>query len=680
MAKLSKQLTGRFIALFLFTGIFVALAFGQMGLFKTGEIPFPSQNILYVSEVSTDSNNFYGTLEQIAENDNLRLYRSVVDKGESKGFVFGQLPKTSKERWTKNSETLEALPLIGEYFIEGKMSQKSLDSLEKIKVKSVIAPTGWQGVVGDLFLGWTIRTTTFYMSLLLFAVTIYALKMAKVKKAMIARTLGVKVIAITVELLSLLFSFVCWSLLVIALSNYSGTMLLTSFIFLLAFILASVLLVYLFVQFLFWSFIRTSQISGILKNKIVNKPFNYLWLLIIALSIGTMTQVISQAKEEYDLAQNRQIALKKWEKISDFSKLDVKFSELMMNMPEQQQTKEEEEARKKALTAYVLGWQDFYDSFSDDDELFLERPDDIDFLQIDGETTPAEDFKNPGKIVDLQSKWIAKIWQVSPYVVKLSQELIEDNATIFTNNKAVTVYIPEKYRASQAEILPPITSHFVDSGLTEEDFEVKIISNDFKMFVPILSEITNREQLEVIAEDCVIAQYNVKKFPHNTKATWALSDNFQQGLYRQDKLPAAIKNSVVQGEILNFSNAFDILENYQKESTSQMKRAIFTSIALFVAQIVVLFEFVKLRLALKAQKICVSQLFGISPKIDYLKIFCLLVVAIFSGLAFAVYKGANLNMVLLSGTSYLLMVILVMLVAAYQFKKKRLSILKGEIL
>ena len=81
---IKQMLAGRFIVLFVFSCFFAVIGFGQMGLFKTGELPYPSQSGLDVSKVSTSSEQFFDSLEQFAKENHLIIYRSVVENGDLK--------------------------------------------------------------------------------------------------------------------------------------------------------------------------------------------------------------------------------------------------------------------------------------------------------------------------------------------------------------------------------------------------------------------------------------------------------------------------------------------------------------------------------------------------------------------------------------------------------------------
>lgn len=670
---------GRFVVLFLFCGIFVSIAFGQMGLLNTMETSFPGQKGMIVKKTEGSSDTFFETLKKIAKEDKIRFYRSVIEKGRNKGFVFGKLPEKSNQELTQEESILKDTPAVGAYSIDGgELSKKSLEKLKALKVTYEIGETGWRSIVSELLFRPGIRSQTFYITLLLFGVTLYALKISKARKSMISRMIGKQVNTIFSDLLILVFGFAFWGMLGALLAGYLGTSLFSIFLYLLGAILPILLIVSLSVNLLFNLFIYLTPIVAILKNKRGSAIFHYIWLIVIAISIGMMTVSIGSSMDEYQLAKTREDILSKWDKLSDFNQLAIKAPDYLENQrkPKQKQlTMEEIKKQSERMAADAEKWRLFYDNIPEEDKIFVKKPDKGIPTQ---KTVSASDFNQPEKMIEIDTQWTEKVWRVSPSLIKLSQEVTKENPDIFTNNKAVTLYIPQKYADAKDKILPVETSNFVESGLKISDFEVKVIPDGFKLFVPLLSEIKDSQSPVTFETDAIIAQYNSSKIPNNPRVNFGLSNLAQFALYRQSALTKSVESSKVKEDILDYQTPFAILKIYQKETESQIQRSIFAIVTLFIAQIFVLYQFVKLRLEVKMRKIAIGQVLGNNQFLEYLKVFVFVLVSIVLGLAYAFNERVTSHLIALSGLAYVLLAILIITFAAYRLLRKRVNILKGE--
>lgn len=424
--QLKQVLRGRFFVLFIFSGLFAILAFGQMGLFKTGEIPYPSQNVLEVNQFSSSNEEFFTDLEDFAHSHDLILYRSVYFEGKIKGFVFGEASLTAK--LTKDPKLLETITPVGMYFVDGNLTKAALSDLKKLNIKAERFPTGWNYIASELLFGFSIRTTTFWISLLLYAMGLLAFKIAALKKVLIARTLGYNKLGILREMLAMVIGLASFALLIMFSNHYFGSMLFNSYVLIIGVIYVMLTLLMLLVNLIFAIYVKTIPIIAILKNKQRGTVFSYIWLLVIMISITLMALSLTSYYKGYEASKIRKASFAKWEKIDKLAQLTVtdpsfeqeQFSENSMNVS---MTKKETEKLAKEEATYYEKWRKFDHDFTASEKLFVESPRELDFLNAtsdDGKTTEAQDFYHPEETIHIENKWIARTWQVSPSLVKLS--------------------------------------------------------------------------------------------------------------------------------------------------------------------------------------------------------------------------------------------------------------------
>lgn len=404
-AKIKNLISGRFIVLFVFSCLFAIMGFGQMGLFKTGELPYPSQNGMDISKVSTTSETFFEELDKLAFEHHLTIYKSVVEAGHLKGFVFGKVVQQSD--LTQNPELLKQISPLGAYYVDGELTQTVQKKLNDLNIKFTIFPTGWQGVAGELLLGWHIRTKTFWMSMLLFSITLLALKIAGIRRVMVARTLGKIRLNILIELLSVVIGLGLTGSIISLSNHYIGTMLLPSFALVLSVICCLLCCAILLINFIFYLYIRLIPMIVILKNKQTGRFFSYLWLFVIVVSMSLMTIAIGDYQNAYQSLTVRQEALDKWQLLSSFGQLALKAPDFMAESPI---TQEERAAYDKKISDYDKKWRSFDQIFSNNEKISIKIPREVSFLNEtgNGETTDALDFNQPTKIIPIQNKWIAR--------------------------------------------------------------------------------------------------------------------------------------------------------------------------------------------------------------------------------------------------------------------------------
>lgn len=673
--KIKNLIAGRFIVLFVFSCLFAVVGFGQMGLFKTGELPYPSQKVIDVTKVLGPSQQFYEELNQLAEENHLTIYRSVVENGNSKGFVFGKFVK--QENLTQNVEVLTQISPLGTYFVDGDLSKSVQKKISQLNVTFTTHPTGWQGVAGELLLGWSIRTKTFWMSLVLFSVTLLALKIARIRQIMVARTLGKMRLKVLYEVFSVILGLCTMGMILSILNHYIGTMLLPSFALVLGVICLLLCLAILLINLIFYIYIRLIPMIVILKNKQTGRFFSYVWLVVIVVSMSLMTIAVGTYQKTYQTLKNRQGALVKWQSLSNLGQLTIKVPQFMDESPI---TQEDRLAYDKRISDYDKKWRLFNQQFLENEKIFVEIPRELSFLNEtgNGETTDALDFNQPTKVIQIQNKWIAKTWQVSPSLVKLSQKLFLDNPHIYQNKKSVTLYIPEKFRKDQADILPVVTSNFVNSGLTNDDFNIVFIPKKFRLFVSDITQLRDSEQPLTSVSDQIIAQYDYDSMPDTPAINSAVSATIIDTLYLLPKIPEAIQVSDLASDISNFSNTYKNLVNYQKQVQADITRSMIVMIGLLIMQSYVTYEFLKLRLSLVVKKMTLFILLGKNYIGLMVRVVLPLIFGIVVALSYAMFRVAHPSIVFGSAVLYLTLTTLLMFVVLQVMRRKCVTIIKGE--
>lgn len=673
--KIKQMLAGRFIVLFVFSCFFAVIGFGQMGLFKTGELPYPSQSGLDVSKVSTSSEQFFDSLEQFANENHLIIYRSVVENSDLKGFVFGNSPK--KSDLTKNPNLLKQLSPVGIYYVDGNLSKAKQKQLASLKANMTVHPTGWEGIAGELLYGSSIRTKTLWMSLMLFSVSLLALKMAKIRQVMVGRTLGKIRLQLGKEGLSVILGLLVTGIVLSMTNHYFGTMLVISLALILAVIGVLLGLIILVINLIFFSYVCLIPMLVILKHKETGRFFSYMWLLAIILSMSLMTTAVTVYQKGYQASKYRQVSVKKWQSVSKFAQLSYTIPAFMNDMPK---TKEERAIYDEKIDTYNKKWRLFDRQFSEYEKLFINVPQDMSFLnELDaGETIGALDFNQPTKTIQIKKEWVTKTWQVSPSLVKLSQTLFEGNASIYRNRKPVTVYVPKKYQAYQADILPVVTSKLINSGLKPTDFDVIIIPDDFKLFVSDVTQLRDSDQPLTRVTGQIIAQYDYDQMPDSAAINRDVSATILDTLYLAEKLPKAIKVAELSRDVVNISDTYQNLVNYQEQAEGDMVRSALVMVGLFVMQIFVIYEFLKLRLSLVVKKLCLLTLLGKITAGLIIKTSLPLVIGIGLAMGVAFYKGASIGLVFGSLGVYIGLTLLLVFVVQEVMQHKRVTILKGE--
>ena len=144
------------------------------------------------------------------------------------------------------------------------------------------------------------------------------------------------------------------------------------------------------------------------------------------------------------------------------------------------------------------------------------------------------------------------------------------------------------------------------------------------------------------------------------------------------KLPKAIKAAELSRDVVNISDTYQNLVNYQKQAEGDMVRSALVMVGLFVMQIFVIYEFLKLRLSLVVKKLCLLTLLGKTSAGLIMKTNLPLVIGIGLAMGVAFYKEASVRLVFWSLGVYIGLTLLLVFVVQEIMQHKRVTILKGE--
>jgi hypothetical protein len=436
-------------------------------------VPLPVDGAFSVQGKSSKANQeIYKLIDEISDQHKVTIYKPLINHSGKTTYI--------KLNSKKNNSKRNQLPIVGMYYVSGKLVSKDFEALKSLGLQVTYDTYPW-------FLGGTIQfygTLRAILTISLYLVIFIILLVndsRKLKERVIWRSLGKPIINVRADfMMPLVANFILTFVLEICYSWFVGggfntfssklflALLLTNFVIFQVLELLVILIAYIN--------IKLEKPVEIIKNKLKGRGLFLIWLVMIGLLILVSGLVLKESKST-QLTLNSQLAsLEPWEKVKDWQKLQLMGIENQQTVKESGQIVDDHEKTSQKyleiLTA-IKGTDFFYlrqssaylpetiEEVSEVSESFLEQ------LKKDGISQP-----------DVNKNLI--------YINQAGAQLenaINQTTYVLTKGKIATIYVPQKFKEAQSSIINTVLAeHFIGTTITKDDLDILTIPNQQKIF------------------------------------------------------------------------------------------------------------------------------------------------------------------------------------------------------
>ncbi|SJZ66899.1 hypothetical protein SAMN02745116_01111 [Pilibacter termitis] len=661
------------IVLIIFSFLFCVLAVGGMQLLneEMGFSPYPTNQIWLVKTNDKKLDNpevFYKKMEEIAKNEKINIIKNVIDdKGRNLGYVFGEEKQafSSPEIYTRDKILLKTTTSQGSYYINGNVSEKALKEIERLNVEVAIFETPAWMVAASFLTGESIYSLSFFVMLLMFFVVAYALLVGRMKETIIERSFGIfhkknftrflKTLAVTLSSLSI-FGFIFSYFF-----GYFGSVKITAYAITILMFAILLLLILALAHFIFGLQVMFSKIADVQKNKISGKSIQIVWLAIIAISTFIVTLETATIAKNYPKYLAQKHLTKEWEMAKDYSCV------MWGDLGENSGTPEEQKAN-------LSSQMNFAKSFSIDEVIISKIT--HDHASNFGEVSVWNPETEEAKLVSVDKKLAQVIYTINPKVLELNKKIYPNNQYQFDKEKIVNILIPEKYR-DRTEEIDLIVQDSLDYMVDKKDIAVQFIPNNQTFFLFMMGNENLISLPDSDKTDSILVSFDWSKLPQNDHTNFVIENFTFDALYYAKGLQEKAKKHNVLDNVHHFVNVKSYLDEMSEYLNRQFISGIALLVVMFVFQLLVIYDFLKMQLQFYSKQIIIRTIIGKNFHWTILRFQMILPILLVLVEMFSLFFTQTFSLALLFIALYLGAIALIYLLAFRGLRKNKHGILKG---
>ena len=665
----------QFVLVF-FSLLFCFLAFAGMNFFDpNGGLPYPSDNVIIITEnlSKTDSGKFYTCLEEIANTEQLTIIKNVLnDGGEIRGYVFGSRKNTfnNDKVYTRDQKLLKSTTVEGSYYVVGNMPPNRMQSLREMNLKFEIFNTPIWLVAVSFLTGGDLYSLSFFVLLLMFFVVSYALLVIRLKEAVIERSFGIfqsrNFNRFLKSLVTIVISFAILGIIISAINDYFATVKVKAFFLTLAMIVVLLFILQIIAYTVFLWQVMTANISDIQKNKLSGKKIQVVWLIVIALSTVLLTHETSVISKNYPKYLSQKHLVKEWQPAENYARIWWSFLDndnLEGNSAE----------KNEQMKLDNQNMRNFANCISSDDVLISK------LANEQASWFGKVDVYVEGKGAEIRAvnpQIAEKIYIVNPQVLKLNREIHPESQYQVKSDKAVTVFIPEKYRKDLSEI-KLIALRGLSDVVSDDEVDWQFIPNRQEIFLFMLESESNLSLPDSDRKDMILIDLDWGKLPKNEKTDFLIGNFTFDAMYDARGLQKKLADNHLIQKVNHFQNVKMSLQNTVNDLNRQFISSISLILVMFLLQLLGIYDFLKMQIQLNGKQIIIRTLNGLGFRSSVYRHFASLLVtlSLLEVVCWFWLGTGEISLILI--TVYLLAILLIYFGAFRQLHQNKLSILKG---
>lgn len=272
----------------------------------------------------------------------------------------------------------------------------------------------------------------------------------------------------------------------------------------------------------------------------------------------------------------------------------------------------------------------------------------------------------------------------------MSAGLIDKNKKVYPHNtyghlsslekaSPVILYVPKKYESSIEAIKKTI--HFEKFQYASIDIDkapVVVIPNRQRTFLFKHIEGENELLAKQTGKDKILVELNFKAFPDENVLMQHFEGIAFDALFNQKQITKNIKRAGLEDAFSSLTNAASDLMMKKSNIVSQLTGSIIALISLTIAQLFVLYQYIKLQIENRSKQITIRSILGQPITVEITKMLALLVGGIILISRFAYLVTKNKTVIMLVLFIYLIEVLILAIFARRVVKHKRVQIMKGD--
>jgi hypothetical protein len=659
--------------------ILTILGIGEIKEFELG-IKYPAQAAVNLTKYEGPliKEQIYNKLEQLVKANNLTFFKPIWQSdGSQKVFVFGNSENYFKNKMYSNDKNLLSdASMTGMYYCNKHLGKIMKNDLLKMGFKYKGGDIGWWMMPFNFFLGRNVRSAAVWTLLFVFAVLLFAVKMIYVKTAMVKRSLGMFRLFmqkdIMIDIGILIFESIGIIIVFALLQKSMTSVFVKTFSLLVGVILLCLLIISLIVNGLFALNVRFMPAVKVLKNKKSQGIISYIWLLGILASIFifglTASEIAHVAKA---LAEDAKV-LQKWEVAKNFATITW-FDKTVEHMDENHMIDRQfmlENGRKN---------KKFIKSFKKEDLIYAKASE----LGMSNSSKTPKGFIQELANADVDVNLAKSIQYVNEGLIDKNKKLYPHNTyghlSLLEQASPVILYVPKKYESSIEAIKKII--HFEKFQYTSIDVakaSIVVIPNRQKTFLFRHIEGENELLAKQEGKDKILVELNFAAFPDEDALTQSFDIIAFNTLFNQKQIIQNIKRTGLEDTFSSLTNVSGDMMMKQSNILSQLTGSVIALISLTIAQLFVLYQYIKLQIESKAKQITVLSLLGQSITVKIVQMLALLTggILLISRLAYLVTKNKTVIAIVLF--IYLIETQILAIFAWMEIKHKRVQVMKGD--
>jgi hypothetical protein len=656
-----------------------------LAILGLGEIQEFGDGIKYPAQAGVNLTKYEGNLtkkqirnklEQLTKANNLVLFKPILQSnGSQKVFIFGNGQNYLKNKmYSDDKRLLDDTEMTGMYYSDKKISNNLINELETMGFKYKAGDIAWWMVPVNFFLGRNVRSIAVWTLLFVFAVLLFAVKMMYVKTTMVQRSLGmlratiIKDIVLDIGILILdviiiVTFFILWQ------GSFSSVFV-KSFNLLLSVILLSLIVIALIVNGLFALNVRLMPAIKVLKNKKSQGIVSYIWLIGILASVFIFNITANEIiHESFELSKKAKM-LQGWEVAKDFAKISW-FSREEEHMNKDHQIDGQfmlDNGRKNKYFIQAFGEKNWLYS----KETSLDKR----MLEVD---SFAQKLNQAGVDISLAKA----IHYVNEGMVAKNKQIYPNNnygkLSATDKSSPVIIYVPQKHQKSINKIKNIVNfEHFQYTAVNANLAPVIIVPNQQTTFLFKHIEGENELFAGQTEKDKILVQLNFSKFPDDN----ALTTNFEiiafDGLFKQKLVKQNLQSAGLEDTFSSLTNAASDVLMKRNTIINRLIGATIALISLTIAQVFVLYQYIKLQIELRSKQITIKNILGKPAIVELIKILALLVGGLAIASEFAYFVTNNKVVIVSVSSMYLIEISLLTVISLLTIKRKRVQIMKGD--
>lgn len=634
------------------------------------DIKYPANTIMFVTDYAgKDKIKTLDKLNQVAREENIIIYKAFITKnGQTKTAIIG--------KQSSYADVLKSIPLTGVYYIKKPINTKRFeqtlkDEMLKFTMNSInLKPSPTITFVSG------VRAPSFWTLFFVFFITIYAVEMLLIKSSMVYRSFGRLIAYLLANLKCYLLTLFTVNTMIYSLfclgnggfnhvySQMFGLMLLVMSIILLGLIgLANVL---------FTVLVKLTDISGILKNRYINRVGSLIYLISILVSIVIFTLSVNTVLQSVSELKSYQKELANWQVLKNYVKPNF-------NDSGQEHTNADHMIDQDWLVGQRKKELTYLQSFNDEQGFVY-----LSASEFDREKEVAYQtyIENP---LETDSRFSKQTKYVSKAFIKMNQTLYPKNDYGHKSKKTLlTLYVPKQFEKDIQRIQNNVLAEsFAYTEVKPEQIQVLIIPDGQKLFLFNQDIPFGKRFPEQIAYDQILVEIDQKLIDRDSNLL-ALDDEvisgpYQNGLVKNIVLLPHLKKNEYESQLMSVDNVSQNAAVLATNITSQIQGAMLVLLGVMISSGFILWEYLKNQYQRQAKMLVVTYLFsghqGKSQLLILAPLFLGVVsVGLFSGL---LIQDMGLGILILS--VYLLEILVIVCLNQSVLKAKRLNVIKDAL-